>query len=454
MSRVQRRQALAPTNCWIVLTSSNHGLRPNRFVSSSANRTDTVASGSGDAKRLWGWVEQLGRIGGDGHGGVSRYGWTYELRRAVDWLANRCADLDLTTTIDAAGNLIAVWGSVSEPRVTVGSHLDTVPDGGRFDGALGVLCGLEAIAILREQGHRPRRPVALIAWMDEEGTRFGTPLFGSKAFVGHDLSGLADRIDADGVSLAAAMASWDRSFSALPDARALDVTEAYLEVHVEQGPVLDRAGIDVGLVTAITGVMGLEVAFIGQANHAGTTPMDQRSDALVAAARAIVAIKRWASEHPDGARATVGIVDAVPGGYNVIPGEAQCIVDVRATTDVGLADSERAIRELVSEAAAAEGTEGRVTVRNVLAPTPMDAGLRELLGAAADADGASSMQLPSGAGHDAMHLAPHVPTAMLLVPSRGGISHNPAEHTDPDACHTGARVLARALAELTRRPAA
>jgi hydantoinase/carbamoylase family amidase len=403
----------------------------------------------GDAARLWSDVEALGCIGAGADGGVTRLAWTPALREASAWLARRCESLGLATTLDAAGNVVAVWGEGEAPRVTVGSHIDTVRCGGRFDGALGVLCGLEAIALLREDGHLPRRPIALVAWMDEEGSRFATPTFGSRAFAGHDLAELSDRLDADGVALPDAMAAWERPFDALADAAGLERTTAYLELHVEQGRILERADLDAGVVTAICGLLGLRVRFHGRADHAGATPMDDRRDALLAAARAIVAVEAWASAGPPELRATVGTVEARPGSFNVIPGEAAISIDVRVASDADLARAEAELRALAAAVAAAGGVEHEVAVVHALAPVPMDATMTDLLERTAAAAGAATTRLPSGAGHDAMHLAPHVPTGMLFVPSRDGISHNPREHTDPAACQLGARVLADALRELS-----
>jgi len=401
-----------------------------------------------DPAPLRAWVDELGAIGADAAGGTTRVAWSPALRAALDWLAATCARLGLAVHEDAAGNLFARWGPDGDDAVLVGSHADTVPQGGRFDGALGVLAGLEAVRLLRDAGYEPRRAIVVAAWMDEEGTRFKTPTLGSRAFAGHDLSALAGATDADGVTLADAMASWGRDVARLPEAQGVDGIAACLELHIEQGPVLEEAGVELGLVTQIAGLLGLRATFTGTAAHAGATPMGRRRDALSAAARAIVALEDWAAGRED-VPVTVGIVEVLPGGFNVIPGECRFTIDVRAQSEQALDAAEQAVRAALADAAAHGGVEHAVQRTHRLAPVPLDPELTAVLARGAAREGATTLALASGAGHDAMQLAPLVPTAMLFVPSDGGLSHNPAEHTSPAACHLGARVLAHALRELT-----
>jgi hydantoinase/carbamoylase family amidase len=280
--------------------------------------------------------------------------------------------------------------------------------------------------------------------MDEEGSRFKTGMLGSKAFAGEDLSDLRERRDAEGVSLAEAMRSLGFDFDRLAQAKAVGRIGAYLELHIEQGPRLERAGIDVGVVTAIVGLAGYRVRLTGAANHAGTTPMEDRRDALAGAARAILAL-RDAARSRDGMTANVGVVSVEPGGFNVVPGVCEFTVDVRAPTWEGVAWNARFVRETLAAIAAEERLSLDLEESHTLAPVMLDPGLVDTLERAAVLEGASSMRLVSGAGHDAMVLGRHVPAAMLFVPSRGGISHSPDEHTEDAACELGARVLARAL---------
>jgi allantoate deiminase len=384
-------------------------------------------------------LEAAAAIGADPRGGVSRFAWTPELARANQWLMERLAELGLEVELDPAGNVLGRWRAGEGSAVLLGSHLDTVPNGGRYDGALGVLAALDVVRRLKAEGLQPKRPLWVVSFNDEEGGRFQTGMLGSRAFCGDcDLEDWGRR----GVPEAMAEAGFD--FALLPEARGLEGVGAYLELHIEQGPVLERAGIDLGVVTAITGMLGFRARFLGEANHAGTTPMELRRDALSGAARAVLALRDEARSRDD-MTANVGVITAEPGGFNVVPGAAELTVDVRSPTLAGFARLEPFVRETLELIAAEEelGLELRETHRKE--PAPLDAGLQDRLEAAAEEEGASTLRLPSGAGHDAMVLAHHVPAAMLFVPSRGGLSHTPAEFSAPEQCELGARVLARTV---------
>jgi allantoate deiminase len=389
-------------------------------------------------------LEDAARIGADA-GGVSRFAWTRELGRANEWLVGRLEELGLRTEIDAAGNVFGYWEVGDGPAVLAGSHLDTVPRGGRFDGALGVLAAVEAVRVLHREGIEPQRPLWIVSFNDEEGARFRTGMLGSRAFVGE--------IEPDdwrrrGVADAMAEAGFD--FERLPEARAVDRIHAYLELHIEQGPVLERAGIDVGIVTGIVGLLGFKVRLLGEANHAGTTPMALRRDALAGTARIVLALRDEARARDD-MTANVGMCTVAPGGFNVIPGEAEFSIDVRSPTPEGFARVDRFVRDLLARIADAEGLVLELEETHRLEPVPLDSAIQDVLERAAEREGATHMRLPSGAGHDAMVLGRHVPAGMLFVPSRGGVSHSPDEFTAPEQCELGARVLARALAELLTR---
>lgn len=391
-------------------------------------------------------VAALARFGSDGDG-VTRLAWTPELRAGYDWLAGRCAELGLTVNVDAAGNLIAKWECGAGPAVLLGSHVDTVPSGGRYDGALGVLAGLHAIRLLKERGVTPRRPVWLAAFMDEENTRFGTALFGSRAFCGESLGGVGERRDRTGVSLSEAMATWNRSLDELGGAAAVDDVGTYLELHIEQGPRLDTDDIDIGVVTSIVGIVGYRVRLDGETNHAGTTPMAHRRDALAGAA-AIVLGARDAARSRDSATANVGIIGVEPGGSNVVPGVCSFTLDLRSPTAEGLADLDTAVADLIAHTAATEQLHVTVEETYRIDPAPMEPDLVGAIERCAQLEEATTVRMPSGAGHDAMVLARHVPTAMLFVPSRAGVSHSPAEYTTPEHCDLGAQVLARVVESL------
>jgi len=383
------------------------------------------------------------RFGADG-GGVTRFAWSPELAEASAWLRERLAELELETELDPAGNVLGRWPAGAGGAVLLGSHLDTVPRGGRFDGALGVLAALDAIRRLRARGGVPARPVWLASFMDEEGSRFRTGMLGSRAFVGEDLSDLAGRRDRDGVTLAEAMAAAGFSFERLPEARAVDRVAAYLELHIEQGPRLERARVELGVVTAVVGLRSYRACFTGEANHAGTTPMETRRDALAGAARAVLALRDEARRR-EGMTANVGVVSVEPGGFNVVPGRCEFTIDVRSPTPEGFARLDEFVRESIRMIGAEERLEHELEETHRLAPVSLDAGLVETLERAAELEGASTMRMVSGAGHDAMTLGRYVPAAMLFVPSRGGVSHSPEEFTEERYCELGTRVVGRAL---------
>jgi beta-ureidopropionase / N-carbamoyl-L-amino-acid hydrolase len=390
---------------------------------------------------------ELAAIGGADDGGVNRVAWSPELMDAYAWLGRRGAELGLSHDVDAAGNAFLRWQTGSGPALLLGSHLDSVPRAGRYDGTLGVLSGLDVMRSLAARGAAPRRPLWLTAFMDEEGTRFGTSLLGSKAFVGQDVSDLGERLDAAGTTLRAAMDACGYDFDRIAEARAVDRIDGYLELHIEQGPVLETEETDVGVVSSIVGLLGLEVTLTGQANHAGTTPMNLRRDAFAGAARAALELRDLARAS-EGMTANVGVVRIENEGKNVVPGACTFTIDIRSSTRAGYDRLDDEARGLVERIASEERLETTFAELYRLEPVPMDAAMIDALEAAADAEGASHRRLPSGAGHDAQILGACVPAGMLFVPSRGGISHNPAEHTSPAQCAVGARVLARAVEAL------
>jgi allantoate deiminase len=386
-------------------------------------------------------LDAAARIGAD-EGGVSRFAWSPELARANEWLLGRLEELGLAAEIDPAGNVLGRWQEGEGTAVLVGSHLDTVPRGGRFDGALGVLAALDVVRALGGEGARLRRPLWVVSFNDEEGSRFQTGMLGSRAFVGNiDLEDWRER----GVAEAMAEAGFD--FERLADARGIDDVGAYLELHIEQGPVLEREGIDLGIVTGIAGLLGFRVGLTGEANHAGTTPMTARRDALAGAARVVLALRDEALSRGD-MTANVGILSVAPGGFNVIPGTAEFTIDARAGEADAFARVDRFVRETLERVASEDQLELEVAETHRKQPAPLDPELQELLAAAAAEEGASVRRMPSGAGHDAMVLAKHVPAAMLFVPSRAGISHSPEEYTAPELCELGARVLTGAVRRL------
>jgi allantoate deiminase len=346
----------------------------------------------------------------------------------------------LKISIDPAGNLFGrLRGASDASEIWTGSHLDSVPQGGRFDGALGVLAALEAVARLGPQ----RRTLAVVAFRDEEGWRFGRGCFGSRALCGRLRVSELDNVDRDGVSIADALRSM--GFGPIPEVGWLHPTPAaFLELHIEQGPVLDALSAPLGIVTSIAGLARLRVTFSGHGGHAGTTPMVTRRDALVAAADFVLRVKE-AAEKREGAVATVGYLTVEPNAANVVPARVELLVDARAPDEATLS-------ALATEIEAAVG-EAHVEHLGRLEPVEMDPALRGELREVAEELGLLAPQLPSGAGHDAGVLAAAgVRCAMLFVRSRaGGISHSPDEHSDDVDVALAVDALERALGRLSSR---
>ena len=396
---------------------------------------------------LSGYIEAAARFGADGDG-VTRFAWSPEIAAVSRWLVDELEALGLQAAIDAAGNVIGRWDAGAGTAIAVGSHLDTVPRGGRYDGALGVLSGLEAIRRLKTRGFVPSRPVWLISFTDEEGARFRTSMLGSRAFVGEPLDELAERCDAAGTTVRDAMAQAGFHFERLAEARAVDEVGAYLELHIEQGRVLERAGASVGVVTGLAGILGVHVTLTGRADHAGTTPMNDRRDALAGAARVVLAVREMAASDPSLVRATVGTIAVEPGGFNVIPARCEFTVDLRVTGSQPFEDGERRVTALLEQIAEEEdlGLELRTFHRQP--PHEFAPEIVEALRTAVCDERVAAVELASGAGHDAMVLGRYVPAGMLFVPSRDGLSHTPDEYTAPEQCEAGAQVLAGAIARL------
>ncbi len=400
-----------------------------------------------DERTLAGDLEAAARIGATGRGGISRFAWSEPLAEVTRWVADELERLGLEASTDEAGNLIARWPAPAGKAVMAASHLDTVPNGGGFDGVLGVLGAVEAVRILRREGFEPARPIWIGAFMDEEGTRFGTALFGSRAFVGEDLDRALSAVDADGTTMRDAIVARGLDPERIAEAERVDELAAYLELHVEQGPVLDSRGLRLGVVDAITGVLGLRVRVEGAPNHAGTTPMELRRDALAGASRMVLGLRELARSRSE-LRATVGRITTTPGAFTVIPGTCEFTVDLRPARAEAVEPGVQGLRDLVAEIAADEGLTATVTQEYALPPAPMDPAVVAALEAAAADEEVEPLRMWSGAGHDAMVIARRVPAGMIFVPSRQGISHSPEEDTAVADCELGARVLAGAIRRL------
>jgi len=344
-------------------------------------------------------------------------------RTIADWLK----PLGATIRIDAVGNLRALFPSdaTDGPRLLIGSHLDTVPNAGCYDGILGVVLAVALLEALR--GTDLPFSIEVIGFSEEEGVRFGTPFIGSRALVGRFDPELLEKNDSSGVSVRRAIEGFGLDPGEIPQAEITDHAFAYLEFHIEQGPVLERLGRPLGVVEAIVGQSRMEVTFIGRSNHAGTTPMDVRKDALAGAAEWITNVEHVARATP-GLVATVGFVSASPGAINIIAGEARATLDLRHQDDDVRNRSVRDLLDQAEQIASRRSLSVRWVTHVNQAAVPMDSSLKSEVEAAIRDAGCEPHRMVSGAGHDAMILAGKIPAAMIFLRTPGGISHDPAEN--------------------------
>jgi len=394
-------------------------------------------------ERLQRDIEALAQFTATPGAGVTRFSFTPEDRAAREYIKAEMARAGLTVREDAAGTVIGRReGEVPGPVVMVGSHFDSVKHGGPFDGTAGVVAALEIARVLQEHNVKTRYPIEFIAMIEEEGGRFGGGLFGSRAMAGKvSREELLRNKDAQGISTAEAMAAFGFPPENIKAAeRRPEDLKAFFELHIEQGPVLEAAGIDVGVVETIVGIVEYEVEIGGRPDHAGTTPMTMRADALVAASRVVQAVERLAREAGGGAVGTVGRLEVAPGAANIVPGRVRFTVDFRAKDGRTLADLVAGLKTALHEACQGELT-FTLTEKLSVPPVVLPEAIRALLVREAEARGISTKVMLSGAGHDAMVMAGLTDVGLIFVPSRGGRSHCPEEWTDYAALKKGVDVL-------------
>ncbi|KAA9131249.1 allantoate amidohydrolase [Microbacterium caowuchunii] len=391
-------------------------------------------------------LDEIADIGRDPRrGGYSRHLWDAADLELRDWFVARAESTGLDVERDRNGNLWAWWGAPGPDAVVVGSHLDSVPGGGEYDGPLGVVSALDAVALLRSSGFVPSRPCAVVVFAEEEGSRFGVACLGSRLLTGALDAARARRlVDADGVTLAEAADAHGVPARHLgADERALGRIGIFLELHVEQG----RGLVDVdGPLAVASGILAhgrWRIGFRGEGNHAGATRMADRRDPMVAAARGVVAARDAAAARP-GARATVGRIGVVPGGTNVIPSAVTTWLDARSGDDEETRALVAEIEERMRDVAAAEGCELVIAEESWSSAVTFPADLRERVSAALG----GIPELGTGAGHDAGVLSAHVPTAMVFVRNPSGVSHAPEEYAELDDCIAGVVAVERILREL------
>ncbi len=398
-----------------------------------------------DGARLWDSLMQMAEIGATPRGGVRRLTLTDVDKRGRDRFRALCEAAGLTVRVDAIGNMFARRNGRDPARLPVlfGSHLDSQPSGGKFDGALGVLAGLEVVRSLNDLGITTEAPLELVNWTDEEGSRFGHSLMGSGVWAGvFGLEQAYGLTDVEGVAVRSALD--DIGYRGSEPAAAFPA-DAYFELHIEQGPILEQEGKAIGIVTGAQAQVWYDAVATGQESHAGTTPPAARRDALVCAARIVDLVDRMMRARGEAGRGTVGQLLVSPNSRNVIPGEVRFSVEFRHPEE---AEVDRLDAQFPAEAAFIArdyGVKLELTRLFRIPAQPFDPGCVDLVRQAAARLGYPAREIVSGAGHDAVYVARHVPTAMIFTPCKDGLSHNEAESMLPEEAEAGAQVLFEAV---------
>lgn len=405
-----------------------------------------------DIERIRKDILDLSRIGYDERDrGIYRMAFTEKDMEAKHWLLHRIEECELVPGTDGAANISGILpGRSGFPRVYVGSHIDTVPCAGMLDGTLGVIVGLECLRVLKESGHTPAKTIELIAFSDEEGRFGGT--FGSEAFTGFlSLEKVRSAADLNGVPLQAAMQEHGLDpMKALEARRLPEEIDSYLELHIEQGPVLDEQHLQVGIVENITGLQSWSLRFDGEANHAGTTPMDYRKDAFMGLADFAHEVPRILEENGgENSRATIGNAEILPGAPNSVPGAVEFSLDFRDPSTAVLEDLSQAFQKALAAISRRRRLRFEFHVQGEILPVSADERLTGILKEEAERLALRHITMLSGAAHDAQLVGRIAPVAMIFVPSRGGLSHSPDEWTSWDDIEAGANLMLAALQRLT-----
>lgn len=401
-----------------------------------------------DQNRLWDSLMEMAKIGGLDNGGCNRQTLTDEDAAGRALFTSWCEAIGLTVSVDAVGNLFARFEGAdpSLKPLVLGSHLDTQPTGGKFDGVLGVLAGLEVLRVFRDQNITPVRPVEVASWTNEEGARFAPAMMGSGVYAGvFAQDEVRDITDPEGIRFGDELDRLGLSGGANPTAKEM---HAYLELHIEQGPVLETEDTTIGVVTGAQAIRWYDLVITGEEAHAGPTPMGLRKDPMEAIPDVVAAILEI-GKTSDEARATIGQFHAYPGSRNVIPNEIRMAVDLRHPVEDALTGMDARLRATLKQISAAlPGRE--ITLSNFWHSPAIqfDPTLITAVRAGAEAHGLRQRDIISGAGHDALYVSRKVPTTMIFVPSRDGISHNPREFSSKAHCAAGANVLLAATVEL------
>jgi N-carbamoyl-L-amino-acid hydrolase len=395
--------------------------------------------------RLWDTLMEMGRIGALPNGGCSRSALSEDDKRGRDLFIDWCRKAGCHVSFDAAGNIYArrPGRNPARPAVATGSHLDTQPHGGKFDGIYGVLAGLEVVRALNDARIETDAPIDVICWTNEEGVRFGPPLAGSQAFAGMlNVATLHESPTTDGTTVGEDLRRTGFLGSELPGTRALD---CFVEAHIEQGPILEAQAKTIGVVTHIIGIRWSIVTLTGVDSHAGTTPMDRRRDALVGAAEMITTLNQMARDQDTFARLTVGKIEVSPNSGATIPGKTTFVCDLRHPDAAVLDSLEERMHAGMSRIAEQRGLRIEIARSINIAPLKFAQELVDAVRNTANELGYTNIDMLSGAGHDAMNVARVAPTAMIFVPCKDGLSHNEAESAAPEDLAAGAHTLMHTL---------
>jgi len=401
-------------------------------------------------ERIQDGIEDLSKLTDDAFVGWGRVVFSEPYRVARDWVRRRMVEAGLETRIDASGNIVGrLQGEGAAKPIVTGSHTDTVVGGGRFDGVVGVLAAIEVARLVRESGQRLHHDLLVVDFLGEEANEFGVSCIGSRSVAGLLAADQLERRDLAGRRLGDVMESFGLDVGgSLSSAWGRGSLHAFVELHVEQGPLLERQHKSIGVVTAIAGIERLTAVFAGRADHAGTMPMTERLDALTAAAEAIVTIEREGCGAPVHAVTTTGRIESTPGSFNVIPERAQIWAELRSIESSWLTGARRRLAEQLAADAAARGVGVDLEWLSDQDPVPTDQSIQGAIGRAADMHGLAWTAVPSGAGHDAAHMAHMGPMGMIFVPSAGGRSHCPQEWTELADIASGVEVLLSTITDL------
>lgn len=394
-------------------------------------------------ERLWTRLMELSGIGKQDSGGVTRFSFTKEEREAKALVSSYMREAGMAVREDAVGNLIGrkEGRQKNAPAVLMGSHIDTVPNGGMFDGALGVIAGIEVVQTMSERDIQPDHPIEVIAFTDEEGSRFGFGMIGSRAIAGTLTENDLEQRDENGMTIAEAMEESGLNPERVADAAKDPASvKAYVELHIEQGRVLENRGLAAGTVSGIAGPLWMKWTITGEAGHAGATPMNLRKDPLMAASEIMQSIEGEAKKYPN-LVATIGQIAVKPGGVNVIPSEVTFTLDLRDIDEEIRRQAEEKMVVHAQQVCRDRGVEIEFETLQRVAPVPCSEYIQQTIESSFRKLGLESFDLPSGAGHDGMQFKDFCPIGMIFIRSQNGISHNPAEWSSKEDCGIGTDVL-------------